>query len=78
MGDLRSPETMIGPIISERQRNRVRTHIDDARDKGATIVTGGDWSGNRCQPTILTGVTEEMTVCREETFGPVTSIYKVS
>jgi vanillin dehydrogenase len=77
MGDLRSTDTMIGPIISERQRNRVRTHIEDARDKGATIVTGGDWNGNRCQPTILTGVSEEMTVCREETFGPVTSVYKV-
>ncbi|HJO57292.1 MAG TPA: aldehyde dehydrogenase family protein, partial [Nitrospinaceae bacterium] len=77
MGDLRSSDTMIGPIISERQRNRVRIHIEDARDKGATIVTGGNWKGNRCEPTILTDVSEEMTVCREETFGPVTAIYKV-
>ncbi|NIO43021.1 MAG: aldehyde dehydrogenase family protein, partial [Burkholderiales bacterium] len=37
MGDLRDPNTMIGPIISARQRERVRSHIDDARDKGATI-----------------------------------------
>ena len=43
----------------------------------ATVVAGGDWDGNRCQPTLLTDVTEEMTVCRTETFGPVTSIYPV-
>ena len=77
MGDLRDPDTWLGPIISDRQRDRVRTHIEDARDKGATVVTGGEWIGNRCRPTILTGVSEEMTVCREETFGPVTSVYPV-
>lgn len=77
MGDLRDPDTWLGPIISERQRDRVRTHIEDARRKGATVVTGGAWVGNRCQPTILSGVTEDMVVCREETFGPVTSIYPV-
>jgi acyl-CoA reductase-like NAD-dependent aldehyde dehydrogenase len=78
MGDLRDPNTWVGPIISERQRQRVRTHIEDARQKGATVLTGGDWIGNRCRPTILTGVTEDMTVCREETFGPVTSVYPVA
>lgn len=77
MGDLRDPDTWLGPIISDRQRNRVRTHIEDAKAKGATIETGGEWRGNRCKPTILTGVEEGMTVCREETFGPVTSIYPV-
>lgn len=77
MGDLRSPETMIGPIISQRQRDRVRSHIEDAREQGATIVTGGEWEGNRCQPTILTGVTPEMTVYAEETFGPVVSVYPI-
>jgi len=77
MGDLRDPDTWLGPIISERQRERVRTHIEDARNQGATVITGGDWQGNRCRPTILTDVREEMVVCREETFGPVTSIYGV-
>lgn len=77
MGDLRNPETWLGPIISERQRSRVRTHIEDAKNKGATVITGGGWVGNRCQPTILTEVREGMVVCREETFGPVTSIYPV-
>lgn len=75
MGDLRDENTLIGPIISERQRTRVKGHIEDAIAKGATVVTGGEWEGNRCQPTVLTGVTPEMDVYAEETFGPVTSIY---
>ncbi len=77
MGDLRDESTVIAPIISERQRNRVRDHIEDAKAKGAEVLAGGDWVGNKCQPTILTGVEEEMTVCRTETFGPVTSVYVV-
>jgi len=77
MGDLREMSTILGPIISTRQRDRVRTHIEDAVAKGATLVSGGEWEGNRCQPTILANVTDEMTVCRQETFGPVTSIYSV-
>lgn len=77
MGDLRDPNTVIAPIISERQRARVKDHIENAVAKGATIAAGGGWEGNRCQPTLLTGVTEEMTVCRTETFGPVTSIYPI-
>lgn len=78
IGDLRDPGTWVGPIISERQRQRVRHHIADAQAKGATLLTGGDWIGNRCRPTILTGVGDDMTVCREETFGPVTSVYPVA
>jgi acyl-CoA reductase-like NAD-dependent aldehyde dehydrogenase len=77
LGDLRDPQTWIGPIISERQRSRVRHHIEDAIAKGARVLTGGTWSGHRCRPTVLLDVEENMTVCREETFGPVTSIYPV-
>ena len=77
MGDLRDPNTVIAPIISERQRARVRDHIADAVAKGAKIAAGGEWVGNRCQPTLLTDVSEDMTVCRSETFGPVTSIYPI-
>ncbi|MCZ6830881.1 MAG: aldehyde dehydrogenase family protein [Gammaproteobacteria bacterium] len=75
MGDLRNTETFVGPIISERQRERVRRHISDAISKGVKVLAGGEWEGNRCQPTVLSGVTEEMEVCRDETFGPVTSLY---
>ncbi|MBX2836969.1 MAG: aldehyde dehydrogenase family protein [Gammaproteobacteria bacterium] len=77
MGDLRDPNTVIAPIISERQRERIKNHISDAVQKGATVAVGGEWEGNRCQPTLLTGVQEDMTLCREETFGPVTSIYPI-
>ena len=77
MGDLRDPNTVIAPIISDRQRQRIKDHIADAVAKGATVVAGGEWEGNRCQPTLLTDVHEEMTVCRSETFGPVTSIYPI-
>lgn len=77
MGDLRDPNTVIAPIISDRQRARVRDHIADAVAKGAKVVAGGEWEGNRCQPTLLTDVSEDMAVCRSETFGPVTAIYPI-
>ena len=76
-GDLRSPQTMVGPIISERQRERIRHHIKDAVAHGAKIEIGGTWEGNRCLPTILTGVNANMVCYQEETFGPVTAVYKV-
>jgi acyl-CoA reductase-like NAD-dependent aldehyde dehydrogenase len=78
MADLRDEGTWVGPIISDRQRERVSAHVEDARAKGARVLTGGEWIGNRYKPTILAGVTEAMTVCREETFGPVTSVYPVN
>ncbi len=74
-GDLRDPTTMLGPIISSRQRDRVRSHVDDARAKGAEVLAGGEWNGNCCAATVLRGVTADMTVFAEETFGPVTSLY---
>ncbi len=64
-----------GPLISPDHATRVMAFISDARDKGATIQTGGELIGNATiAPTILTGVAESMNVCREETFGPVVSI----
>jgi len=77
MEDLRSPSTMIGPIIHERQRKRIKQHLDDAISKGATVRCGGNWQGNRCQPTVLTAVEDQMLISHEETFGPVTTIHAV-
>ncbi len=74
MGDLRDPKTVIGPIINEKQRQRIDSHLQDAVDKGANVVIGGDWDGNCCRPTILTGVTDDMLIHHEETFGPVTCV----
>ncbi len=76
-GDLRDPGTMVGPIISQRQRDRIRQHIDDAVARGATVECGGGWVGNRCLPTILTGVQPGMLCYQEETFGPVVAVYRV-
>jgi vanillin dehydrogenase len=75
MGDLRSPDTGLGPIISPRQRSRVRHHVEDALAKGARLLAGGEWQGNVCSATVLAGVTPNMVVSAQETFGPVTSLY---
>lgn len=71
----------MGSLISARQRDRVQAHIDDAVANGATVVAGGrarpDVGPFFFEPTILTGVTEDMALCAEETFGPVVSVYPV-
>ena len=78
VGDLSDPQTAIGPIISYRQQERVKNHINDALAKGAIRLHGEEgWKGACCPPTILTNVDQSMSVFREETFGPVTSIYTV-
>jgi len=77
MGDLKDEKTQLGPVLSPEMREAVRFQIADAEKKGATLIAGGQWFGNRCQPTILADVTPEMAVCRSETFGPVVVIYKV-
>ena len=77
MGDLRDRSTVIGPIINERQREHVREHLEDAIDKGATVLCGGEWQQNRLVPTILTNVTLDTRLYSEETFGPVTSVHIV-
>ncbi|NQW32578.1 MAG: succinate-semialdehyde dehydrogenase (NADP(+)) [Actinomycetales bacterium] len=64
-----------GPLISPVHAARVMAFISDAREKGAKIHTGGELAGNATiAPTIMTGVTEQMNVCREETFGPVVAV----
>lgn len=64
----------IGPIIFEKQATIIAEQIDDARTHGATIHTGGEveqHGGNWCKPTVITGLTPEMKIMREETFGPL-------
>jgi succinate-semialdehyde dehydrogenase / glutarate-semialdehyde dehydrogenase len=69
-------------LISNDQLERVSAHVDDARAKGATVLTGGrrrpDLGELFYEPTVLTGVTPEMDCYAEETFGPVVSIYPVA
>lgn len=71
----------MGSLISEDQVKTVSGHVDDAKAKGATVVAGGsprpDIGPLFYEPTILTDVTDEMECGRNETFGPVVSIYPV-
>jgi succinate-semialdehyde dehydrogenase / glutarate-semialdehyde dehydrogenase len=70
----------MGSLLSPAQLQKVRAHVADATARGATVLAGGqprpDLGPYFFAPTVLTGVTEEMVVCAEETFGPVVSIYR--
>ena len=68
---------MQGPLIEDRAVEKVERHIQDATSKGARILVGGSRharGGRFFQPTVLTGVTPEMQISQEETFGPVAPI----
>lgn len=70
--------TEVGSLISADQLERVTRHVDDAVKRGATVLVGGkarpDLGGFVFEPTLLSGVTPDMVVCQEETFGPVVSV----
>lgn len=72
----------IGSLVSAQHLTTVTEHVTDAVDRGATVLTGGrarpDLGPFFYEPTILTGVREGMLVHREETFGPVLSVYPVA
>jgi len=76
-GDPSLPETVIGPLINDEQVRKVDSHVKDAVSKGARLLTGGTYEGRVYRPTVLTNVTKEMQVYREETFGPVAPIIAV-
>ncbi|WP_067825471.1 succinic semialdehyde dehydrogenase [Nocardia inohanensis] len=70
----------MGSLVSVDHMKRVAAHVDEAREKGATVVTGGnprpDIGPAFFEPTVLTGVTKDMAHATMETFGPVVTIYK--
>ncbi|MFM6982098.1 MAG: succinic semialdehyde dehydrogenase [Microbacteriaceae bacterium] len=72
----------MGSLISAKQLDTFRTHVDDAVRRGATVVTGGrhrpDIAPYCVEPTVLSGVTEDMLCARAETFGPLVSVYPFS
>jgi phenylacetaldehyde dehydrogenase len=77
LGGSADPEAQIGPIISERQLERVRGFVDEGRREGAEIVAGGrtlDRPGYFFEPTVVTRVRPEMRLLREEIFGPVVAV----
>jgi acyl-CoA reductase-like NAD-dependent aldehyde dehydrogenase len=73
------PEAQLGPLITEKQRTKVEDYIRQGKEAGATAVLDstrpeGLESGYYLSPTIFTGVTNDMTIAREEIFGPVISV----
>ena len=74
--------TELGPIVSERQMNKILGYMDVAKDEGGTLVTGGsrverDTEGYYLAPTIFTDTKNDMRVNREEVFGPMTCVMKI-
>ncbi|MEP0069942.1 aldehyde dehydrogenase family protein [Pyruvatibacter sp.] len=70
-GNPHDEDTFIGPMISEKEAQRLHGWVQDAQAKGATVLTGGDLDGKMLQATVLEGVPGDCDVVREEAFGPV-------
>jgi len=79
-GDPFAETTLIGPLVSAVQRDKVRSYINKGVEEGATLITGGPEApeglekGFFIQPTVFSNVSNDMTIAREEIFGPVLSI----
>ena len=78
-GDPRNPATQVGPMVSRKQWERVQRYIRIGIEEGAVLLAGGEGrpegtKGWFVRPTLFTGVRNDMTIAREEIFGPVLSI----
>ncbi len=81
-GDPLDPATDVGPIVSERQRDRIEQYIESGRRQGATVVVGGGRPAGHedslfIEPTLFRNVTNDMTIAQEEIFGPVVAVIAV-
>jgi len=80
VGDPMDPETQVGPIATESGRRELLELVDDARAKGAEVLTGGfalDGPGWFFPPTVIAHLPESARLVQEEAFGPVASVYRV-
>jgi succinate-semialdehyde dehydrogenase/glutarate-semialdehyde dehydrogenase len=77
-GDPHSPDTTIGPLSSQTAAERLEDQVRRAVDQGAKLVAGGQREGNFFSPTVLTDITPDNDAYREELFGPVAQVYRVS
>ena len=80
VGDPFDPATDIGPIVSEAQRDELVGQVEEAVRQGATVHAGAplpDGDGWWFAPTVLSGITTDMDVAREEIFGPVAMVIRV-
>jgi succinate-semialdehyde dehydrogenase/glutarate-semialdehyde dehydrogenase len=81
VGDPLDEQTQIGPVATASGRDEIAELVDDARAKGADILTGGEvpeGAGWFYPPTVVAGVTSAMRLHLEETFGPVATVYRVA
>ncbi len=76
-GDPRERGTEVGPLSSQVAADRLEDQVRRAAEQGATIAAGGKRNGNYFEPTVLTDVTPENDIYREELFGPVAQVYRV-
>jgi len=77
MGDPMVIENDIGPLVNKEALENISAIVDDAKKKGAQVLLGGERMGDKgyyYKPTILTGITADMRISKEETFGPVAPI----
>src|SRR6202045_2855770 len=80
VGDPADPKTAIGPMVSQKQYERVQSYIRKGIEEGAEVLVGGEGrpqgfeAGYFVKPTVFVNVTNEMTIAREEIFGPVLSV----
>src|SRR3954452_17379743 len=77
VGDPRDPSTMIGPVVNEAAARRVTELLEDAKVKGARVLTGGQADGLVLTPTIVADVTPAMRIYGEESFGPIVTVIAV-
>ena len=81
IGDGAEEDVAQGPLINVAGLAKVEEHVQDAVDKGAEVVTGGAChalGGTFYKPTVLTGATKDMKIANEETFGPVSALFRFS
>ena len=77
IGDPQDERTNFGPMVSERQLNIVLSYINKGKAEGARLITGGNripGDGYYIQPTVFADVTDDMSIAREEVFGPLMSV----
>ncbi|SFB94959.1 aldehyde dehydrogenase (NAD+) [Bacillus sp. OV322] len=73
-GNPEEKDTNVGPLINENQSKRIQEDIEKSISQGAKLVYGGNIEGNVLQPAILTDVTNDMPIAKNEIFGPVAAI----
>ncbi|SMQ64289.1 glyceraldehyde-3-phosphate dehydrogenase (NADP+) [Bacillus sp. OV166] len=78
VGDKQSNLTDMGPLITEKEAIRVEKLVQEAIEKGALLLTGGQRNGAFYSPTVLTNVPENCKIAKEEIFGPVVLLYPVA